>query len=1080
MSGTVYLHNVSDGEVGIGLERLPRESGIPCVVPSSRLVRELKRRFHQGAERFFTFDQFVRWLLSLSWEDPMTMVAQELLVQRAVARVEENGGFHYFRRMTARRGWLKQVEARIGELKRAGVRPERLDQLWADRGEKYRELIRVYQAYQELLRRYGWVDQEEPYFQVCEALRREAGWKSLPEQVVVEQFTELTFMQQQVLIQLVTAGVDVSLHLVWDEKRPRLFRETARTVERLRQRGFFVRKMPQRLQVTEKAAPLNHLEQQAFATSAAPVSAEGKVEVLAASDVDHEVERVTARLREWLRDSGAALSEVALVCADPEQYESRLVSKLQRAGLPCERGQSISLYDHPLMQTLLGALSVRQGQEEKRTALMESAYLPWVEDGTMRSRWLRGYRLLGEPRSEADLLRRMEQTAAWREWTAADGEGLRALYRWVEEIPKKRRWREWVEWFARWSKVLKREDAWEEMGRDTDLLPMLVGEINAWEALGEVLEEWKTVFDSTDLGEGVCDLRSFIHELERAASGKEVELTPGRRGGIHLLMPNQMGGRRYRAVFMLGCAEGDWPRPIREDWLIPDRERLRLRREGVILATSAERRAQRLLPFYQSVQAATEHLVFSYPSMTAEGKGKLPSPFLDELLGLLTPDSVVQTSSQAGDLLPTRWEDCLSLAHGVEKAVDTLRRGSEEESETRRAQELLHRYRRVYPGKYRCLRERIQVERLRWSSRYTAFDGVLGSAGWFGERAHGLKDQVWSATALNELVQCRFHYMAGRVWGIQPRETAETGVSSLEQGEMFHRILSRFWDRYRDGGFDPDREEAMREHLMQVAEQVFQEAEEVGGWKWRDPFRVRIEKSRIRQQLIQLLAHECFWRRKVENPPAPRFLELGFGMAADPALVHRGEIDPRTRTSPAELKLAEDWTLRLRGKVDRVDMDADGYYALYDYKSGAAPSMEAIRSGDQLQLPLYLWVLQETFGLHPDQAVGAAYYTAAKRPEEGTAPTDNRNRGLWRKERAPLAGIGSRVGSLLEQQEWDQVQQRIRQRILQQLERAAQGDFAVAPARECPLFCPHRTVCRIDSQRMARKVNLEEEEEDQR
>src|SRR5690606_31568793 len=141
----------------------------------------------------------------------------------------------------------------------------------------------------------------------------------------------------------------------------------------------------------------------------------------------------------------------------------------------------------------------------------------------------------------------------------------------------------------------------------------------------------------------------------------------------------------------------------------------------------------------------------------------------------------------------------------------------------------------------------------------------------------------------------------------------------------------------------------------------------------------RIEKSRIRQQLIQLLAHECFWRRKVENPPAPRFLELGFGMAADPALVHRGEIDPRTRTSPAELKLAEDWTLRLRGKVDRVDMDADGYYALYDYKSGAAPSMEAIRSGDQLQLPLYLWVLQETFGLHPDQAVGAAYYTAAKR-----------------------------------------------------------------------------------------------------
>ncbi|WP_170109477.1 PD-(D/E)XK nuclease family protein [Melghirimyces profundicolus] len=1066
MAGTIYLHPVSDWEAGIGFNRPRRGKNIPCVVPGSRLVRTLRRRFHRREEgkvpfQFFTFDQFVRWLLSLARERLMTPVAQELVVQQAVADVEERAGFHYFGGMTARPGWLKKVEAWIGEVKRAGVRPARLKQLWEERGEKYRELALIYEAYQELLRIHGWVDHEEPYIQLCDALSRREGRGSLPDEVIVEQFSDLTFMQQEVLVSLVTAGVEVSLHLAWDRDRPRLFRETAEVVERLRKRGFSLKEMPRSKKIG-KASPLFHLEERAFSSRPDPVSAEQRVEVISATDREQEVEQVVNRLKGWLKESQAPLSDAALVCNDPDVYVPLVTTALEAAGLPCEQGKIRDLRSHPLMQTLLGALDLRQGREESGPGLLESPYLPWAGGRETQSRWIRAWRLLGKPRTEAELNQRLETMRVQPILEAEEWEGLRLLFRWVEEIPLKATWREWLDLFPRWAGALKREEAWREMGRDPELLPTLAGELDAWKQIDAVLEEWKAVFDASALGGRVVDLRSFTAQLEQAADRKEVRLSPGRRGGVHLLPPNQVGGHRYKAVFMLGCAEGEWPRPVREDWLIPDSERRRLRREEVGLATSAEQRSQRLVPFYRTARAATERLVLSYPALKPDGKQQLPSPWLDELLSLFTKESVRWTISDPGDLLPARWEDCLTLSRGLEKAIEVLNRPAEGSDEAVYALEVVRRYQREHPAQHRRLAERIRVERLRWGGGYSPFDGVLDPSPLQREVGRSIREQVWSATSLNGLIQCRFHFLAGWIWNVSPREPVEKGLSPLERGDLLHRILWRFWNHYRNHPFDPGRAEEIREHLLAVAERAFAEAAEEGDWERRDPFRFRIETHRIRQQLLHFLAHEIQWRQKVREGLTPRFLELGFGMPVE------GEVDPETRTAPAEVRLGDDRVIRVRGKVDRVDMDADGHYAIYDYKSGSAPKTEEILAGLQLQLLLYLWVLQEAFGLDPEKVLGAAYYTAKKRGDDGTPPTDNRNRGLWRKGWAERAGIG-RAGSLLEAKEWSEVQQSVRQLIDRQLNRVVRGDFAVAPTRECPAFCPHRTLCRIDDLRMADK-----------
>ena len=83
------------------------------------------------------------------------------------------------------------------------------------------------------------MDHEEPYFRLMGEIAR--GRVQLPERVVAEHFYDLSPLQEQLLIQLVTADVPTELHLVWDASRERLFGETRRTVERLSRRGFVVR-----------------------------------------------------------------------------------------------------------------------------------------------------------------------------------------------------------------------------------------------------------------------------------------------------------------------------------------------------------------------------------------------------------------------------------------------------------------------------------------------------------------------------------------------------------------------------------------------------------------------------------------------------------------------------------------------------------------------------------------------------------------------------------------------------------------------------------------------------------------------
>jgi RecB family exonuclease len=118
--------------------------------------------------------------------------------------------------------------------------------------------------------------------------------------------------------------------------------------------------------------------------------------------------------------------------------------------------------------------------------------------------------------------------------------------------------------------------------------------------------------------------------------------------------------------------------------------------------------------------------------------------------------------------------------------------------------------------------------------------------------------------------------------------------------------------------------------------------------------------------------------------PAHFELSFGLGAARDAAEPH----DPE----PLEIDLGDGRSLRVSGRIDRIDRRLEGGLVLRDYKTGRAPKDDGglFRGGRQLQVPFYVLAAEKLF---PGEVVVDAFLDyvdggrqVAFRPEHVTGP----------------------------------------------------------------------------------------------
>jgi ATP-dependent helicase/DNAse subunit B len=257
----------------------------------------------------------------------------------------------------------------------------------------------------------------------------------------------------------------------------------------------------------------------------------------------------------------------------------------------------------------------------------------------------------------------------------------------------------------------------------------------------------------------------------------------------------------------------------------------------------------------------------------------------------------------------------------------------------------------------------------------------------------------------------------------------EPDPEPMLRGDLAHRVLEDTLRALSAGGpLTPERLDEARALLRAALDARADDATISPNPERRRSALRRLEADLLRYVEQAARGHSAF---------APREFELRFGGPDDPL-------------GPAELAGGE---LRLQGRIDRIDVSADGGEAIvYDYKGKAAPPQARWVEDANLQVGLYLLALPQLLDL---EAVGGLYQPLGR-------DDDGRPRGLLLEGADP--GLTSVSKDRLAPEEFDALLQEVLDAALQAVRGIRSGALVPDPT-SCAYRggCAHPTICRCEA-----------------
>jgi RecB family exonuclease len=742
----------------------------------------------------------------------------------------------------------------------------------------------------------------------------------------------------------------------------------------------------------EPAPALRRLQETLFDPPAGTAVADESVELVTAPGEAAEARAIVRRLlREAAR--GVPFEDMAVILPRPQEYAPIFTDLLARLGIPHRLHPSLPLRFGRTARSLLLLFRCRGLPRAAVLEFLTFAPIPFAEllgdeheprparwDALSREvgivsgleRWIIALRAHGETEREAAAREEEDGRRERRVRGAADAE---ALLRVVEllsgTLDALAGEAGWPEWSDRLRAVL---DQWIGRERDRDAVAEVVGDLAGLGTLGG-RASWADV-------EGVLEAR---FEWER------LPLEPLAAGAVHVGVLDAVAGLPFRVVAIPGLVEGGYPGVLRPDPFLLDEEREALAaldrtavrpappaagarqlalfdrsppvapsRDHVRLPTAQDRLLDERRAFQRAIAQATERLVLSYPRADPRtGRERMPSLFFvaaaaaregrplsaPDLERLVAEDALDELSLD--ETLDPSERDRLRVRRGGREAALAVAAGSS------------------------FFRQSHLASGARWSRQLTPFDGLVAFA-----TRDGVADDVaaevtrrldpvrapWpiSASRLATYARCGFQYMIQHVLRIEAVDEPEERrrLDPLERGSLFHEVAEHFLRELRDRGELPvDDGPEMRRRLVELADERLEAM--VASSPPRFTALWEKERERFRQGMLTWLAREA----SQSGRSVPAHFELSFGVPA-----HQAPGEPHL-TEPLPVDLGDGRTLRVSGKIDRIDRRLDGSLVLRDYKTGRAPRDDGgvFRGGKQLQIPFYVLAAARIFPENPVQ-----------------------------------------------------------------------------------------------------------------
>ena len=563
---------------------------------------------------------------------PLGPVARERVVRAAVADVP----LRALARSAATPGFAQAAGELFAELQRSLVAPARFTsalRAWGGERAAYAgELAALYSAYRRRLERLGRPDREGYAWAALDALRAApAAWGGRP--VFFYGFDDLTPTQRDAVETLAGHGAaDVVVALPYEPGRV-AFAGRAATVEELRPLADVVH-LPER---SEHYAPsarpaLHHLERSLFEPGASRRPPNGAIRLLEAGGERAEAELVGAEVLELMRH-GIEARDIAVLLRGDAGTTALFAQVLAGYGIPVSHDRRVAL-----AETRLGA-GVLAGARAALPGGVPADLLTWLRTpgrvadpartDALEARVRRGEvrtvgtaRLFWEQRLGGPSLSALDVLAE----AAAEGPEplLAALEAEAEAI--------WTAPHRRRADVLGPEDL-----ADARVASALRGA--ASELRGLAREDPELLGTPHELLEAVAAVEVREPSAIAAAEPAAAPAPGAPPAGVLLAQPLEIRARRFRAVFVCGLQDGEFPgRPQPDPFLSDDDRRGLAMAAGLRLPLHEDVLDRERSLFYSAVSRPEDVLFLSWRSSDEEGDPQAPSAFLDDVRALFTED----------------------------------------------------------------------------------------------------------------------------------------------------------------------------------------------------------------------------------------------------------------------------------------------------------------------------------------------------------------------------------------------------------------------------------------------------------
>lgn len=503
----------------------------------------------------------------------------------------------------------------------------------------------------------------------------------------------------------------------------------------------------------------------------------------------------------------------------------------------------------------------------------------------------------------------------------------------------------------------------------------------------------------------LATLRQELADLRAWTDASETNRPRRATGGhIHLTNLDSAGATGRPLLFLVGLDADRTAGPVLQSPLLPDSLRLRLNERGADLPTTEHRRRERAWHLASAIAGSDAQLTLSYAIRGGpDGREASPAPALLQVardssgqpeLGYedlrarfgvpvsAVPDSL-DDAIDARDVLLAHMSDGALLLNGREAA------------------------RALFPGLDRGLNA---VDE-RASAEAGAYHGLVPSAGMLDPRR---TQKPISPSSLETIAACSLRWFYANALNArlpeEPVFDAMAWLNVLERGSALHLIYERI---VRARLYEQPASAERREKISAIVNEV---AEEISKTIPAANATIRAREITALDNDAQLFVnseHDAFR----EEPWEVVALESSFGYDAG--------------DEGALLLLDDGTSVRVRGRVDRVDRLSDGTLRLVDYKTGRSFELDTPRGafdgGRKLQLAVYSPAVSRQF----DAVVSAAEYHF---------PTKKGDGGVARADRELLDAAPRIVRSLLDD--------------------VAAGRFVATIDKKDCAFCNFATICR--------------------